>query len=175
MAPWVNRAALQRSVGKIFYHAGFEDFQPSAMDAMTDVATDFIAKVGASLKLYNEQPRTDPAAPRYTFEEQVLHTLDENGMDLEAIESYIRDDVERQNTKLGVVHERMKSHLADLLVSLTCQAFCIYCHRLITFSALLWATTLEPMEPAHSTTEANNLSAVTLPKTWTKTSSVSAN
>lgn len=124
MAPWVNRAALQRSVGKIFYHAGFEDFQPSAMEAITDVATDFMAKVGASLKLYNEQPTTDPTMPRFTFEEQVLHTLDENGMDLEALESYIRDDVERLNTKLGVVHERMKSHLADLLVSLLCIFTC---------------------------------------------------
>lgn len=117
MAPWVNRMALQRSIGKVFYHAGFEDFQPSAMDAITDVAIDFMAKVGASLKLYNEQPQLDPAVPRFSFEEQVLHTLDENGQDLEALESYVRDDIERQTTKLGVVHERMKSHLADLLVS----------------------------------------------------------
>lgn len=117
MAPWVNHRALQRSIGKVFYHAGFEDFQPSAMDAMTEIATEFMGKIGASLKHYHEQPQVDPTVPRFTFEEQVLHTLDENGMDLEALESYIRDDVERLSTKLGVVHERMKSHLADLLVS----------------------------------------------------------
>ncbi|SMR63557.1 unnamed protein product [Zymoseptoria tritici ST99CH_3D1] len=115
MAPWVNQAAFQRSVGKIFYHAGFEDFQPSALETVTDVATAFMARVGHSLKAYSEQPKIDAETPRFTFEEQVLHVLDENGMDIEALESYVRDDVERLSTKLGVVHERMKSHLADLL------------------------------------------------------------
>lgn len=117
MAPWVNRAAFQRSVAQIFYHAGFEDYQPSALESVTDVATEFMKKMGQSLKLYDEQPAKTAEAPRFTFEEQVLHTLDENGLDIEGLETYIRDDVERLSTKLGVVHERMKSHLADLLVS----------------------------------------------------------
>ncbi|KAF2166132.1 hypothetical protein M409DRAFT_66659 [Zasmidium cellare ATCC 36951] len=115
MAPWVNRAAFQRSVGKIFYHAGFEDFQPSALDVVTDVASEFLAKLGQGLMLYHEQPKKEAEAPRFTFEEQVLHTLDENGMDIESLETYIKDDVERLSNKLGVMHERMKSHLADLL------------------------------------------------------------
>src|SRR5215469_5467745 len=56
MAPWVCRAALQRSVGKIFYHAGFEEFQPSALDAVTDVAVNFFHKLVTTLKTYHEAP-----------------------------------------------------------------------------------------------------------------------
>ncbi|CAK4032306.1 Transcriptional activator spt7 [Lecanosticta acicola] len=115
MAPWVNRAALQRSVGKIFYHAGFEDYQPSALDSVTDVAIEYMTKIGQGLKLFNEQPATTAEASRFTVEEQVLHTLDEAGLDIEGLDTYIRDDVERLSTKLTVMHDRMKSHLADLL------------------------------------------------------------
>jgi transcriptional activator SPT7 len=48
MSPWVCRAALQRSVGEVFYHAGFEEFQPSALDAVTDIAGDFFTKLAHS-------------------------------------------------------------------------------------------------------------------------------
>ena len=118
MAPWVNRAAFQRAVGKIFYHAGFEDFQPAALDAATDIASDYFSKLIRTFTTYAEVPKADEAAtPRYTAEEQVLHTLEKNGLDLDALEMYVKDDVERLNSKLLVVHERMKAHLADLLVS----------------------------------------------------------
>jgi len=45
----------------------------------------------------------------------VLHALNENGLDVESLESYVKDDVERLGVKLGVMHERMKAHLAELL------------------------------------------------------------
>lgn len=117
MAPWVCRAAFQRAVGKIFYHAGFEDFQPSALDAVTDIATDFFAKLTRSLGSYREAPKPDASADRFTAEEQVLHCLYDNGIDLEALETYVNEDVDRLGSKLAIVHERMKAHLADLLVS----------------------------------------------------------
>jgi transcriptional activator SPT7 len=134
MAPHVCRAALQRSVGEIFYHAGYEDFQPSALDAVTDVAVNFMSGLVQTLGLYSESckvktskndiTRGEPAYQRrFTFEESLLHTLDENGVDLDALESYVTDDVDRLGTKLGVMHERMKSHLADLLVSILCRIF----------------------------------------------------
>ena len=119
LSAWVNRAAFQRSIGKIFYHAGFEDFQPSALEAMTDVAITHINHLTQTLKVYHEQPKKDAETPGHTVEEQILHTMYENGVDIESIESYIKDDVERQATKLTTMHERMKSHLADLLVSLS--------------------------------------------------------
>lgn len=50
----INRAAFQRSIGKIFYHAGFEDFQPTAFDLVTDIATSFFKKIGQTVMLYSE-------------------------------------------------------------------------------------------------------------------------
>ena len=134
----VGRAALQRSVGKIFYNAGFEEFQPSALEAMTDIASEYFTKLSATLTQYMQAPKVPVSAntevttsnaqsngagvegdmkckPQYTLEESVLHALGENGLDLEALESYVKDEVDRASAKLGVVHERTKAYLADLL------------------------------------------------------------
>lgn len=128
MAPVVCRAALQRSVGKIFYHAGFEEFQPSALDAVTDITARFFENLIASVSVYLETPKmksdvpiTLPNgtmtnwAPRFTHEEAVLHALHANGVELESLETYVKDDVERLGTKLAGMHDRMRSHYAELL------------------------------------------------------------
>ncbi|KAL7269563.1 Transcriptional activator spt7 [Rhizina undulata] len=108
----MSRAALQRSVGKIFYHAGFEEFQPTAMDAVTDIAVDYFQKLAKTLLVYSEAP---DQAQRFSQEEMLLHALYENGADLDSLEIYIREDIERLGTKLNGIHERMKAHLTDLL------------------------------------------------------------
>jgi transcriptional activator SPT7 len=129
MAPHVCRAALQRAVAKIFYHAGYEECQPSALDAATDAAAAFFGNLVQSYNLYSESCKSKVPQlgstikgpvyePRFTFEEKVLHTLDENGVDLDQLDFYVKDDVDRLGSKLGVMHERMKSHLAELLVGL---------------------------------------------------------
>lgn len=128
MAPYICRAALQRSVGKIFYHAGFEEFQPSALDAVTDIAAKFFHNVVAGLGVYRETPKmksdvpitlpngqTTNWTPRFTQEEAVLHSLHANGVDLESLEAYVKDDVERLGTKLAGMHDRMRSYYAELL------------------------------------------------------------
>lgn len=125
MDPTVNRAALQRSVAKLLYHAGFEEMQPSALDAITDVAADYFHKLVTGFKTYAEADRTDPTPiyaqrgarvqPRYTDEEVLLHTLHEGGYSVEDLESYAKDEVDRLGNKLGSIHDRMKNHLADLL------------------------------------------------------------
>jgi len=128
MAPLVCRAALQRSVGKIFYHAGFEEFQPSALDAVTDIAAKFFQNLVASLGIYRETPKmksdvpitlpngkSTDWVPRFTQEETVLHALHANGVDLETLETYVKDDVERLGTKLSGMHDRMRSYYAELL------------------------------------------------------------
>ena len=132
MASWVSKAALQRSVGQIFYHAGFEEFQPSALDAVTDLAADFLQNITKSVVAYMEIPKLQVAAatgapilsqteeptafkPAHSVEETILHALRENGIELNELESYARDDVERLTGKLTTLHERMKGHLADLL------------------------------------------------------------
>jgi len=128
MSPYVCRAAMQRSVGKIFYHAGFEEFQPSAMDAITDIAGSFFQKLVQSLGIYRETPKMKSDVPvsvqdgvmtnwvpRFTQEEAVLHALHANGVDLESLETYVKDDVERLGTKLSGMHDRMRAYYADLL------------------------------------------------------------
>jgi transcriptional activator SPT7 len=125
MAPDVCRAALQRSVAKLFYHAGFEEYQPSALDAITDIAADYFGKMVQTFKTYTECEKMDAisvhdvgaivAKPRYNDEQAVLHTLAENGYTIESLESYAKDEVDRLGNKLSGIHERMKSHLSDLL------------------------------------------------------------
>lgn len=130
IAPWVCKAALQRSVAKVFYHAGFEEYQPSAIDTVTDVASDFFQKIGETLKSYMEVPKVPTSdAPEgldstsqasqwkrpYTEPEVVLHTLSSVGIDIESLESYIKDDVERLGSKLVTVHDRLKFLLSELL------------------------------------------------------------
>lgn len=155
MAPWVCRAAFQRSVGKIFYHAGFEDFQPTALDAVTDVAAEFFQNLIGGLKTFHEQPQVDLSTERFTYEEKVLHALHEDGLDLEALETYVKDDVERLGSKLSVVHDRMRSHLADLLVSASRIVYRLR-HTNLCCSDPHLAITSAQTALEHSTTEANN-------------------
>ena len=125
MSTWVCKGALQRSVAKLCYHAGFEELQPTALDVLTDIAGDFFGKLARTFNVYREAPKVPAIGAaaesgakwqeRFTNEEILLHSLSENGLDVETLESYVRDDVDRLGTKLGVMHERMKAHLSDLL------------------------------------------------------------
>jgi transcriptional activator SPT7 len=128
ISPWVSKAALQRSVAKILYHTGFEEYQPSALDAVTDIASEFFTKISQAMKSYTEAPKVPVAEdqemslsaaahfkPAYTQQEIILHTLSAVGTDVESLESYIKDDVERLGSKLGVVHDRLRAHLTELL------------------------------------------------------------
>lgn len=125
MAEWTCKAALQRSVGEICYHAGFEELQPSAIDVITDIAADYFQKISRTFAIYRETPKipaTGEAAKngqkwmdRYSNEELMLHTLAESGVSVDELEAYVTEGVDRYGNKLGVMHDRMKSHLTDLL------------------------------------------------------------
>lgn len=54
MNPWICRAALKRSVGKLCYHAGFEEYQPAALDVFTDIAANYFTDLANTLKTYVE-------------------------------------------------------------------------------------------------------------------------
>ncbi len=116
---------MRRSVAKIFYHAGFEELQPSALDTITEIAGDFLSKLVRAFNVFQEaekKPASGVGAehgarfqPRFTPEEVILHTLGDHGYTIEALDSYGRDEVDRLGSKLLSTHDRMKSHLADLL------------------------------------------------------------
>lgn len=125
MATWVCKSAMRRSIAKVCYAAGFEELQPSALDVITDIAGEYFGKLAQTFGLYREAPKVPVSGTlvgsgtkfqeRFTDEEVVLHTLSENGMEIETLESYFKDDVERLGVKLSIMHERMKAHLSDLL------------------------------------------------------------
>lgn len=86
------------------------------------MAGDYFQNLIRTFNLYREaEKKPVPGAedarsqPRFTPEEVLLHTLDENGTSIASLETYAKDDVNRLGTKLGSIHDRMKSHLADLL------------------------------------------------------------
>lgn len=127
IAPGTCRAALQRSVAKIFYHSGFEEYQPTAIEVATDIASDFFRKIGETVKSYMEAPKV-PAVDTpdagssatewknaYTEPEIVLHTLSGVGINIDELESYIKEDVDRLGTKLSTAHDRLKLLLTELL------------------------------------------------------------
>lgn len=142
MHPIVSRAALRRTVGKIFYHAGFEEFQPSALDAVTEIASHYFADLAHTLttyaetvpKVYKSTPVPAPSSsasktlatipttllartlqPRFSQEEAILHTLQTYGQDLDSLEYYIKDELDRLSTKLEAHHTRTRDYLAELL------------------------------------------------------------
>jgi transcriptional activator SPT7 len=128
MAPDACRAAFQRTVGKVFYHAGFEDFHPSALETCTDVMADYFQRLVKTFAGYCFSPKAPATSAvqhgeRYTVEEALLHTLQENSIDLESLEFYVTEDIERFGHKLTVMQDRMKAHLADQLVSVLCNFF----------------------------------------------------
>src|ERR1700761_2887331 len=124
MSPDVCRAAFQRSIAKILYHAGFEDYQPSALETLTDCMGDFFQRLIATFVSYANTPKvpiekrnadtkTGALQPKYSLEESLMHTLEQNSIDIEALDAYVKDDLDRLGQKLAVMHERMKAHLAD--------------------------------------------------------------
>lgn len=122
----MSRAALQRSAAKLLVHAGFEEYQPAALDAITEMAGEYFTKLARTLNEYSQAPQVATPTPgsqegrialkaRFTTEEIILHTLQENGADLDGLDSYVTEDVDRAGSKLAITHDRMKAHLADSL------------------------------------------------------------
>ncbi|KAK4697398.1 transcriptional activator SPT7, partial [Lecanoromycetidae sp. Uapishka_2] len=123
MAPWVTRAALQRSTAKILVHAGFEEYQPAALEAFTDLTADYFTKLARTLNEYTQAPKVPVPSPdgeltfkeMFTNEEKILHALQVNGVDLDGLDSYVTEDVERAGSRITATHDRMKAFLAESL------------------------------------------------------------
>ena len=95
-----------------------------------------------------------------------MHALDLNGVqDLERLDIYIKDDIERYGTKLEDCHRRLKRFLAELLVS----AFIF-----MTYYSVLHFRR-EKMVHISLMTRTRVLSAATFQKNWVRISSVSEN
>jgi len=129
---------MEQTVAKILYHSGFEgtliiislltiDFQPFAFDVVTNIAIEYMQDLGRTLTTYlnNTDQRkkfTEEvvilSSTTHLQQEIILHMLDLNGVhNLEQLEMYIKDDIERYGTKLEDCHRRLKRFLTELLVS----------------------------------------------------------
>lgn len=130
MDPEVCRAALKCTVGKIFYHAGFEGFHPTALEAVTDLTTSYFTELVSTLGIYRETAKIahsvsataqNPASvkgelkPRFNDEEAVLHTLQAFSHDVDGLDAYVEDDMNRLTSRLDTHHKRTRDYYAELL------------------------------------------------------------
>lgn len=104
------RSLLQRSSSHILYQAGFEDFQPEALESFTEIAAEFVKLIGKIMKEYTEsrQPLTE--------EEILRHTLFEVGIpDLNVLEDYVVEEIDTKGEKIVGLHDRLKKFLNDFI------------------------------------------------------------
>lgn len=109
----VSRVALRRNMAKIAMHSGFEETEIMAVDALTEIAADYMGKLGRSIKLWMEtsEPSTD-----FTMQEILLNVLEENGIEsISSLEFYIKNDIERHHQRLVDQKKKLALFVADLL------------------------------------------------------------
>ncbi|ODQ56574.1 hypothetical protein SAICODRAFT_87468 [Saitoella complicata NRRL Y-17804] len=112
MSDDLARFGMERVIGKMLYEAGFEEYQPLALDAVTDIAADYLFRIGKVIRTYMDAP----CSRDFTDDEIIMHALQEGGVpDIEALESYIKDDVERRGIKLEETHKRAMNYLVKEL------------------------------------------------------------
>lgn len=107
-----SHAALRRNVAKIAMHTGFEETETMAIDALTDVAADYLSKLGRSLMLWLESNQSG----ELTAENTLLTVLDESGIEsISDLDLYVRDDLEKHTQRLGDHKKKLATFLSDLL------------------------------------------------------------
>ncbi|KAL1759826.1 hypothetical protein FB107DRAFT_245984 [Schizophyllum commune] len=86
---WMTRKTLE--------HTGFQGASKNALDVLSDVAAGYLLNVGRTLRFLS-----DKFGKKMTPEEIILHTLFESGVsEVQDLERYIADDVERYGTRLA--------------------------------------------------------------------------
>lgn len=108
-----SSAALKRAVSKIAMHDGFEVTERGAIEALTEIAGDYLSKLGRTLVQLLDQAKVKGSG---SHESVVLAALEEQGIDgVGALDSYVRDDIERHGTKLQDLRRKLTSFMGDLL------------------------------------------------------------
>lgn len=105
------QSSMRRSVAKLFMQAGFEATAPRALDCVTAIAGDYMAKLGETLVANLEAP--DSTA---SFSSVVSGSLEAMGVSKPSqLTRYMSDDVLRQGRRLAVFRSRLNSALVDIL------------------------------------------------------------
>lgn len=106
---------MQRTVIQLLTHAGFEGAQSGPLNVITDLMSEYFSNVGKTVRNY-----WDTHGHGMTGEEILLHSLHENGVDqLEDLETYVADDVEKYGHRLKDVGRRLEGTYQDLVIGST--------------------------------------------------------
>lgn len=109
----VSAAALKKSVSKIAMHTGFEVTEFMAVDALTEIAADYMGKLVKTLRMFMEATNSNR---EYSLEDILLMTLHQNGIEsVASLDLYIRDDVDRHGVRLKDLGRKLTTFLSDLL------------------------------------------------------------
>ncbi|CBQ69283.1 related to transcription regulator SPT7 [Sporisorium reilianum SRZ2] len=93
------------NVRMMLAHQGFEGGHRGAVDVLTDALGEFLGNMGRMLRIY-----ADRYAATLSAEEMILHTLQEcGGADVRTLENYLRNDVERNGSKMGELLRRLRT------------------------------------------------------------------
>ncbi|RKP09384.1 hypothetical protein THASP1DRAFT_28834 [Thamnocephalis sphaerospora] len=104
---------LERVSAKLAAHSGFECMTPEALCVLTESAADYFLNLGKCLRSY-----LDTYSKEMSYEEIILHTLHENGVDdTQVLESYVNEHVQRNSTKLKEVGRRLRNTHQELVAA----------------------------------------------------------
>lgn len=99
------REHAEYNVRMMLAHQGFEGGHRGAVDTLTDALGEFFGNMGRMLRIYSDRYATSMSA-----EEMVLHTLQESGgADVQSLENYIKNDVERYGSKMSDLLRKLRS------------------------------------------------------------------
>uniref|UniRef100_A0A060T7R8 SAGA complex subunit Spt7 n=1 Tax=Blastobotrys adeninivorans TaxID=409370 RepID=A0A060T7R8_BLAAD len=105
-------AAMKRATAKVSMHAGFEVTESMASEALTEIACDYMTKLGSTLKLMME---SDPRS-NSSFEDLIVSSLEQNGIEsISSLDLYIRNDIEVYGNRLHELCRKLTAFLKDLL------------------------------------------------------------
>ncbi|WBW70874.1 SAGA complex bromodomain subunit Spt7 [Schizosaccharomyces osmophilus] len=106
----VAHGIIKKLCSVILFHAGFDSFHSEALNALTDVAADYMKNAGTLIDNYISNKQKD------SKEEIISQTLQELGVSgPETLVSYVFDDIKRYGIKLDEVHQRLHRHFVELL------------------------------------------------------------
>ncbi|KAL9559044.1 hypothetical protein MBANPS3_000607 [Mucor bainieri] len=109
---------MQRTIVQVLTHAGFEAAQGGPLNVMTDLMAEYFTNLGKTVKTYCDTHGRD-----MTGEEILLHSLHENGVgQLEDLETYVMDDVEKYGHRLKDVSRRLENTYQELVAGSTEEA-----------------------------------------------------
>ena len=103
---------MHKNVSKISMANGFETTQPSAINILTEIASDYLSNLIKTMKLHQESNSLNNKTT-----EEILHlTLLENGVPRpDSLYSYIENEFKKKTKKLRDIKSKLESFLKDLL------------------------------------------------------------